>query len=226
MEQTTTPRAATAARTVTFAQLVYWFCKRLVDIVGVGASCWSSCHPSSSPSPSPSGSTRRAAGPLPMPAHRPIRTSRSPSSSSAPCEDGSHHHLEEMLTADEERRLEYGTHRKLRHDPRVTRVGNFLRRTSLDELPQLLSVLTGRDEPGRAAAVPSRGAERTSRGDRILSVRPGLTGLWQVNGRSDRTFEERLALRCRDTSRDGGSAWTLASPLVPWAPCIGGRGAY
>lgn len=49
--------------------------------------------------------------------------------------DGSHHHLEQLLTADEELRLEYGVSRKLHEDPRRTRVGIFLRRTSLDELP-------------------------------------------------------------------------------------------
>ncbi len=57
--------------------------------------------------------------------------------------DGSHHHLAELLTANEERRLEYQVNRKLRDDPRKTRVGTFLRRSSLDELPQMWNVLRG-----------------------------------------------------------------------------------
>jgi len=57
--------------------------------------------------------------------------------------DGSHHHLQELLTVDEERRLEYSATRKLRRDPRCTRIGRFLRRSSLDEVPQLLNVISG-----------------------------------------------------------------------------------
>lgn len=107
--------------------------------------------------------------------------------------DGSHHHLQDLLTADELRALEYTVNRKLRHDPRRTRVGTLLRKTSLDELPQLLNVLGG--QMTLIGPRPYFADEMLGRPEaaEILAVRPGITGLWQVNGRSDRTFEERVA---------------------------------
>jgi exopolysaccharide production protein ExoY len=111
--------------------------------------------------------------------------------------DGSHHHLAELLSADEERRLEYHVNRKLRVDPRRTRVGTFLRRTSLDELPQLWNVLVG--EMSMVGPRPYFADELIGKAEaaELLSVQPGITGLWQVNGRSDRTFAERLLLETR-----------------------------
>jgi lipopolysaccharide/colanic/teichoic acid biosynthesis glycosyltransferase len=139
--------------------------------------------------------------------------------------DGSHHHLEELLTADEELRLEYGVSRKLREDPRRTRVGVFLRRTSLDELPQLLNVLVG--EMSLVGPRPYFPGELDGRHEavEILQVRPGITGLWQVNGRSDRTFEERLAfdvdyVRRRTLVLDLGILGRTVGAVVS------GRGAY
>ena len=108
--------------------------------------------------------------------------------------DGSHHHLTELLTLSEERRMEYEASRKLKNDPRRTRVGTFLRRTSLDELPQLWNVLRGdMSLIGPRPCVADELAGRPEAPD-ILSVRPGITGLWQVNGRSDVTFEDRIRL--------------------------------
>ena len=139
--------------------------------------------------------------------------------------DGSHHHLEELLTADEEYRLEYATNRKLKGDPRRTRVGVFLRRTSLDEMPQLWNVLRGDMSlvgprpymPGELDAVASAGE--------LLSVRPGITGLWQVSGRSELTFEQRIALETDYVRRRkwGLDLWILARTL---GAVISGRGAY
>jgi Sugar transferases involved in lipopolysaccharide synthesis len=139
--------------------------------------------------------------------------------------DGSHHHLEEMLTADEELRLEYSVSRKLREDPRRTRVGIFLRRTSLDELPQLLNVLIGEMSlvgprpyfPGELNGQPDA--------DLILQIRPGITGLWQVNGRSERTFEERLAFDV-DYLRRRTLALDLEILGRTFGAVLSGRGAY
>ena len=139
--------------------------------------------------------------------------------------DGSHHHLEELLTVDEERRLEYLENRKLKDDPRRTRVGAFLRRTSLDELPQLWNVLRGDMSligPRPYFADELRGRPEATD---LLSVRPGITGLWQVNGRNDRTFEERLAIET-DYVRRRGFGLDVAIAARTLGAVISGRGAY
>ena len=83
---------------------------------------------------------------------------------------------------------------KLHDDPRVTRVGHFLRRTSLDELPQLLNVVRGEMSlVGPRPALPVEVAEYDDVELRRLAVRPGMTGLWQVNGRSNLSWESGLA---------------------------------
>jgi lipopolysaccharide/colanic/teichoic acid biosynthesis glycosyltransferase len=139
--------------------------------------------------------------------------------------DGSHHHLAELLTADEERRLEYEGTRKLRYDPRRTRMGVFLRRTSLDELPQLWNVLVG--EMSLVGPRPYFADELIGRPEAtdLLSVRPGITGMWQVNGRSDRTFSERLVLESHYVRRRGFRL-DLLIVLRTFRAVFTGRGAY
>ena len=101
--------------------------------------------------------------------------------------------LAEYLAADPVARLEYATFRKLRRDPRVTPIGSFLRRYSLDELPQLLNVLKGdMSLVGPRCYLPQELADMGSKQPVILSVLPGITGLWQVSGRNGTTFAERL----------------------------------
>ena len=139
--------------------------------------------------------------------------------------NGSHHHLEELLTVDQERRLEYDINRKLRHDPRRTRFGTFLRRYSLDELPQLRNVLIGEmSSIGPRPYMPDELRGR-SEATMLLSVRPGITGLWQVNGRSDRTFEERVALEV-DYVRREGFRLDAAILLRTFGAVVSGKGAY
>lgn len=139
--------------------------------------------------------------------------------------DGSHTHLEELLSVDEERRLEFGVTRKLREDPRRTGVGIFLRRASLDELPQLANVLVGHMSLiGPLPYFPDELRGRAEATD-LLSVRPGITGLWQVNGRSDRTFEERLLLETEYILHRGfGMDMSIAAGTL--GAVISGRGAY
>jgi exopolysaccharide biosynthesis polyprenyl glycosylphosphotransferase len=84
---------------------------------------------------------------------------------------------------------------KIRNDPRVTSVGRFLRRTSLDELPQLLNVLMGHMSlVGPRPAIPAEVQRYQSWHKRRLEVAPGITGLWQISGRSELTFDEQVLL--------------------------------
>lgn len=138
---------------------------------------------------------------------------------------GSHHHLEELLTTDEERRLEYVVNRKLKDDPRRTRIGPFLRHSSLDELPQLWNVLIG--EMSLVGPRPYMADELLDRSEAglLLSVRPGLTGLWQVNGRSDRTFEERVSLEL-DYVRRESPRLDAAILVRTIGAVLSGKGAY
>ncbi len=84
---------------------------------------------------------------------------------------------------------------KIRNDPRVTRVGKWLRRTSLDELPQLVNVLKGQMSlVGPRMITPAELARFGRWQHNLLTVKPGLTGLWQVSGRADLSYEERVRL--------------------------------
>ena len=94
-----------------------------------------------------------------------------------------------------EMKEEFYKNYKLDHDPRVTKIGKFLRKTSLDELPQLINVLKG--EMSLVGPRPIVAAELPRYGERarwFLSMRPGLTGYWQAHGRSNTTYEERVEL--------------------------------
>lgn len=100
--------------------------------------------------------------------------------------------LEELMESDPEIKEEYLTHKKLANDPRVTKLGDKLRRTSLDEFPQFWNVLKG--EMSLVGPRPYLYREKEDMGiyyDAIVSSKPGITGMWQANGRSDVSFEER-----------------------------------
>lgn len=93
----------------------------------------------------------------------------------------------------EEQKKEFEKNYKLTNDPRITRVGKILRKSSLDELPQILNILKG--ELSIIGPRPVVRDELEKYGDqkqKLLSVKPGLTGYWAVNGRSDTTYEERI----------------------------------
>jgi exopolysaccharide biosynthesis polyprenyl glycosylphosphotransferase len=115
---------------------------------------------------------------------------------------------------------------KMRQDPRVTKAGSRLRRSSLDELPQLFNVLVG--DMSLVGPRPPLPAEAAKYGDhmrRRLVVKPGITGLWQVNGRSDLTWDEAVRLDLRYVEN-----WSLALDLQilwkTWSAVIRGHGAY
>jgi lipopolysaccharide/colanic/teichoic acid biosynthesis glycosyltransferase len=103
--------------------------------------------------------------------------------------------LAALLASDPQARIEWERDHKLRHDPRVTAFGDFLRRSSLDELPQLFNVLRG--EMSLVGPRPIVQGERARYGryfDLYCQIRPGITGLWQVSGRSDVSYRRRVAL--------------------------------
>ncbi len=103
--------------------------------------------------------------------------------------------LRRLLASDPAAEREWAETRKLRNDPRITRIGKILRHTSLDELPQLFNVLRG--EMSLVGPRPIVHAEIEHYADNIayyLETRPGLTGLWQVSGRSETTYERRVKL--------------------------------
>lgn len=102
---------------------------------------------------------------------------------------------DEMLAQSPELREELRTNHKLKNDPRVTRVGKLLRKTSLDELPQLANVLLGQMSlVGPRMITPEETSEYGQMQFNLLTVKPGLTGLWQVSGRSDLSYAERVQI--------------------------------
>ena len=105
--------------------------------------------------------------------------------------------LSRLLRDDPEAQQEWLRDHKLRNDPRITRFGQFLRRSSVDELPQLLNVLRG--EMSIVGPRPIVDAELPRYGRRISSyyaVKPGITGIWQVSGRNDVEYRTRVAMDC------------------------------
>jgi Undecaprenyl-phosphate galactose phosphotransferase WbaP len=103
--------------------------------------------------------------------------------------------LHRMLEEDATFREEYSKYHKLRDDPRVTRVGGFLRKTSLDELPQLWNVLRGEMSlVGPRPYLPRESQEIGAAQGEILRVPPGITGPWQVAGRNRTFFSERIQM--------------------------------
>lgn len=100
--------------------------------------------------------------------------------------------LYKYLEENEEARKVYKKYKKLKNDPRITKLGNFLRKTSLDEFPQFINLLKG--DMSLVGPRPYLYREMNDMGDyydQIVQVKPGITGYWQVNGRNDVDFEER-----------------------------------
>jgi len=103
--------------------------------------------------------------------------------------------LQNLLNSNREIKEEWLRDHKLRDDPRVTRLGRFLRRTSLDELPQLWNVLRGEMSlVGPRPVVPDELRRYGNKVSTFLSARPGITGLWQISGRNDTDYRRRVAL--------------------------------
>ncbi len=134
--------------------------------------------------------------------------------------------LRELLDRSPDLQAEWVRDHKLRNDPRVTRLGRFLRRTSLDELPQLWNVLRG--EMSLVGPRPVVREELLRYGRNVstyLAAKPGITGLWQVTGRNDTDYRRRVVL---DTYyvRNQNLLLDLYILMKTTAVVLGGSGAY
>jgi lipopolysaccharide/colanic/teichoic acid biosynthesis glycosyltransferase len=133
---------------------------------------------------------------------------------------------EQRLVTLQDRNEHDGVLFKIREDPRVTRVGRFIRKYSLDELPQLINVVRGEMSlVGPRPPLPSEVAQYADAVRRRLLVKPGITGLWQVSGRSDLSWEESVRLDLRYVEN-----WSFTVDLmILWKTVfavIRGAGAY
>lgn len=131
-----------------------------------------------------------------------------------------------ILAADPILRAEFEQNYKLKDDPRLTRLGSFLRRSSLDELPQLFNVLTGdMSLVGPRMKTPAEIERYGSYKEVLLSVKPGITGYWQVHGRQTVDYDERIRMDMHYIQN-----WSLATDLkilfrTPWK-VLRREGAY
>jgi len=134
--------------------------------------------------------------------------------------------LEEILKNDEKLREEFMKYRKLKNDPRITPLGKILRRFSIDEIPQLFNVLKGDmsivgPRPYQIDEIEHMGEYK----DIVLSVRPGLTGLWQISGRSDLSFQAKLKIETWYVLN--WNLWLDLFIIIRTIPAvISGKGAY
>jgi exopolysaccharide production protein ExoY len=134
--------------------------------------------------------------------------------------------LADHLASDPEARADWEASHKLRSDPRVTPFGRFLRASSLDELPQLLNVLAGEMSlVGPRPIVPAEIARYKSNFCHYCSCRPGITGLWQVSGRNDVSYDARVAM---DTQyARSRTAWLDVKIMAATIPAVlARRGSY
>lgn len=106
---------------------------------------------------------------------------------------GADEKLKKYLEENEEAKKEYKKYKKLKHDPRVTKIGTFIRKTSIDEFPQFLNVLKGdMSIVGPRPYLEREKDDMTYFYNYIVSCKPGITGYWQISGRSDVSFDDRL----------------------------------
>lgn len=138
---------------------------------------------------------------------------------------GADEKLKDYLEKNEEAREEYNTYKKLKNDPRITKVGHFIRNTSLDEFPQFINVLKG--EMSLVGPRPYLPKEKEDMGNMvgtITNMKPGITGLWQVSGRSNVTFKDRLDMD-REYYYNWNLKWDIKILLKTIKNCILRKGA-
>lgn len=134
--------------------------------------------------------------------------------------------LDALLASSEDARREWARDQKLRSDPRITAIGRLLRKTSLDELPQLFNVLGGQmSVVGPRPIVEAEVVRYGQRFGAYCSVRPGLTGLWQVSGRNEVSYDTRVRLDAFYALRKS-LAYDLAICLRTVPAVLASRGCY
>lgn len=134
--------------------------------------------------------------------------------------------LEELLDSSEELRREFNDNFKLKDDPRITRAGRFLRKTSLDELPQIFNVLMGQMNLVGPRPIVREEVEKYGQAFyELVKVKPGISGLWQISGRNDVEYEKRVQLDLFYIKN-----WSLWMDIMillrTFIVVIQGRGAY
>lgn len=133
--------------------------------------------------------------------------------------------LFKLMEENEEIRKEYQENKKLKDDPRITKVGKFIRRFSIDELPQLINVLKGdMTLIGNRPYLPREKADMGKYFNDIVKTKPGITGYWQVSGRSDVTFKKRLKLE-QYYSNNAGFKMDLSIFFKTFKVVLFGKGA-
>ena len=133
---------------------------------------------------------------------------------------------DQILEAHPELKAELALNQKIKNDPRITRVGRFIRKASIDELPQLINVLRREMSLVGPRMISPEEVVKYSQWDiNLLTVRPGITGLWQVSGRSDVSYEERVQMDMYYIRN--WTIWLDIQILINTIPAVlKGRGAY
>lgn len=134
--------------------------------------------------------------------------------------------LQHILATDPQARCEWDRDHKLRRDPRVTRLGAFLRKTSLDELPQFLNVLAGQMSIVGPRPIVLEEVGRYGRYfDAYCAQRPGLTGLWQISGRNNTSYRRRVAIDTVYSRSRSLKLYLYILAMTPYA-VVNGRGSH
>lgn len=124
-----------------------------------------------------------------------------------------------------EQKAEWEENFKLEHDPRITRVGNFLRLSSLDELPQLINILKGELSLVGPRPIVAKELEKYGENkEKFLSVTPGLTGYWQAYARSDCSYEQRIKMELTYVEK-ANFRWDMKIILATFGAVLRGKGA-
>jgi exopolysaccharide production protein ExoY len=127
--------------------------------------------------------------------------------------------LKQHLAANPQAAEEWEQTRKLMHDPRINCLGNVLRKSSIDELPQLINVLKGdMSLVGPRPVTPAEMERYGRRAQQYIAVRPGVTGLWQISGRSRVNYSTRVAMDCHYVR--SWSIWRDAAILIKTIPAV------